>query len=315
MNKDHLLENDKLTLSEFRKFMFYPIYPIEDLKVWKGEKSLYEHFPFWRKNNLLPFIPKGKWNVQISFAQLIWLRMLEHLRELGYGIADTKLLCQGLFKDAYYDELPKKKLKFHYDRLKKLEQLGAIDQEDKEIMQRLGNMLEDALLLYGLKFEFNYLTEVITWCIDNKTEAGILVYPNGRYMIRQGKEIISFEKNTDKIDTDSPHIYLSVLYFLKEFVQSDQHSLIKIPGILSEKEHIVINALRDKNISELIIKITGGDIIRIDSKMIYNLSADKVKKIREVIYLGQYEEISLSMRDHQTMTLKKTNKQMLSGKT
>lgn len=313
MKKEIITNEEKITLAELRQYMFYPLYPIEELKDRKNEKLLYDSFPFWRRNELLPFIPRGKWNVKISFAQLIWLRLLEHLRELGYGIADTKILCEGLFKDAYYDELPKKKMKFHYDRLKKLEQLGAIDNEDRDIMKRIGIMLEDPILLHGLKFEFNYLTELITWCIDNNTEAGLMIFPQGKFIVKLGQENISYDKNKDKVDASAPHIYLSVLYFLKEFIKTDEYSLIKITGMLNEKEHMVINALREKNISELVVKINGGEIIRIDSKEIFNVSGEEVNKIRELICLGQYEEITLSMRDNHNMIIKKNKKAILSG--
>lgn len=312
MKLESSLDKDKISLAEFRQYMFYPIYPIGDLVDLNG-RAMAESFPYWRRNGLMPFIQKGSWNIEISFAQVIWLRILDHLRALGYSIKDTSILCDRLFKDAYFDELPKKKLKHHYDRLKKIELAGTLSLEEKELLQRLDQMLKDSLLLYSLKFEFNFLTELIIWCIEHNEDAGLLIFPSGQVMKKQGTDIYAMGEGV--IDTTAPHIYLSIFYFLKEFIQSEDLKMIHIPGLLSENEKKVLIALKEKNVQELIIRLTNGDVERIDSKTIETFGGERAKKLRLAIGLGQYEEISLSTRDSGSITFKKTKKQLLSGRT
>lgn len=309
--KNGVLDSERITLEEFRKYMFYPIYPIGELADLQG-RPMAESFPFWRRNGLMPFIPKGSWNVEISFAQVIWLRMLDHLRALGYGVKDTAALCDRLFKDAYQEDLPKKRIKYHVDRFKKMELTGTLSPDDKELLYRLEQMLRDSALLYGLKIEFNFLTDLIVWCIENNIEAGLLIFPEGQVVKRQGESLYPMGEVLS--DPDSPHIYLSIYYFLKEFIQSDEMKLIHVPGILTENEKKVLMALREKNIHELQVKLLDGEIIRIDSKTIRTVSGDTAKKIRLAIGMGRYEEVTLSTRDAQTITFKKTKKKILSGK-
>jgi len=305
-----MLDNDRISLKEFRQYIFYPVYPVSNLKDLKN-KQISESFPFWRRNGLMPFIPKGKHNVEISFAQVIWLRILDHLRALGYGVSDTAQLCDRLFKDAYLEELPKKRIKYHYDRLREKDLAQTINEDERETLLRLSQMLEDSILLYGLKFEINFLTDLIIWCLDNNQEAGILVFPGGICMKRLGDEILPLGEASP--DPAAPHIYLSILYFLKEFIQSGDLRLIKIPGLLTENEKKVLAALNSKNISELTIKLSEGEVVRVDSKHFKQISGDDAKRIRLAIGLGQYEEVTLSVRGADSITFQKLKKSIYSG--
>jgi DNA-binding transcriptional MerR regulator len=312
MSNDSLLDNEKISLAEFRQYMFYPIYPIKDLVDLNG-RPMAESFPYWRRNGLMPFIQKGTWNIEISFAQVIWLRMLDHLRNLGYSIKDTATLCDRLFKDAYHDELPKKKLKYHYDRLKRIELAGTLSLEEKELMQRIDQMLKDSLLLYSLKFEFNFLTELIMWCIDRNEDAGLLIFPGGKVIKKQGADLFAMSESVT--DITAPHIYISIYYFLKEFIQSEDLKIIHVPGLLTENEKKVLIALNEKNVQELIIKLSNGNIERIDSKSMETFGGERAKEIRLAIGLGQYEEVTLSTRDSGSLSFKKIKKQILPGRT
>ena len=310
MKNEKMLDNDRISLKEFRQYIFYPVYPVSNLKDLKN-KQISESFPFWRRNGLMPFIPKGKHNVEISFAQVIWLRILDHLRALGYGVSDTAQLCDRLFKDAYLEELPKKRIKYHYDRLREKELAQTINEDERETLLRLSQMLEDSILLYGLKFEINFLTDLIIWCLDNNQEAGILVFPGGICMKRLGEEIHPLGNTSP--DPAAPHIYLSIFYFLKEFIQSEDLGLIRIPGLLNENEKKVLAALNSKNISELTIKLSGGEVVRVDSKHFKQISGDDAKRIRLAIGLGQYEEVTLSVRGADSITFQKLKKSIYSG--
>ncbi len=311
MENDKIVNFEQISLSEFREYMFYPVFPLDDIFDLEG-RIMSNSFPFWRVNGLLPFIPKGKWNVNISFSQVIWLRILDQLRAFGYSVKDTVKLCDRLFKDAYEQELPKKKLKYHFDRLKKIELAGTIDAEDKELLRRITQMLEDSMFLYGLKFEFNFLTELIIWCIENNEDAGLMIFPDGVVLIRKGDCIVSIGEI--EANPSAPHINISILYFLIEFIKEDELKLIHVPGMLTENEIKVLKALKGKNVHELQIKFLNGEVDRIDSKTIETFGGEKAKRLRLAIGLGQYEEITLSTRDAQSITFKKVKKIIQPGR-
>jgi DNA-binding transcriptional MerR regulator len=312
MDSKKLIEKELITLAEFRKYMFYPVYPIGDIRNLQNEPMSLS-FPFWRKNGLMPFIPKGSRNTTISFAQLIWLRILDHLRALGYSINETRIVCDRLFKDAHQEDLSKKNIEFHFSRLKKKEFAGTLDADERELLSRLSQILQDSILLNILKFEFNFLTDLIVWTIENNEELALQIYPGGRVVVRKGIDLAVMGDPPD--DFNSPHIYLSITYFLKEFIQADELKLIHIPGLLNENEKKVLIALREKDVHELIIKVSDSEIMRIDSKSINTLTSEKAKKIKLAIGLGDYEEITLATRDKNSLTFKKTKKILLPGNT
>ena len=101
---------DKISVAEFREFLFDRIVPIEDVNDLKGNK-IYKSLQYWRRHGLLPFFEKGE-KFQLSFAQLVWLRILDHLRESSFTVKKTEKICNYFFKEAYDIGLPQKNLEF-----------------------------------------------------------------------------------------------------------------------------------------------------------------------------------------------------------
>jgi hypothetical protein len=304
------VNGERISLDEFRKYRFAPIIPVHDLKDLNGDR-LSESFPYWRKHELLPFIPKGSWNIEISLAQLIWLRMLDQLRAFSYKVNDTQQLCNYLFKDAYFAELPAQNLKAGYESLAKKDRAGVLNAQEAEIMKAVERMLGDPFLLHGLKFEINYLTELIAWCIDYREEAGLLIFIKGECLELRGSQYFSHREF--KANPSFPHIYLSIRFFLEEFLEDDDLATIVTPQLLNEEEKMVLKELRDKNINQLEIKIDKGKILRINSTQIKSISGEKMNEIRKVIGLSNYEEITISTRDNKNLTFKRTKKRNVSG--
>ncbi|HWJ27295.1 MAG TPA: hypothetical protein VNS32_12185, partial [Flavisolibacter sp.] len=224
-----------ISLSEFHEFLFRTIVPIRDLVDYKGE-PIEKILPFWRKSELTPFLPKGKW-AGISFADLIWLRILDTLRQFSYPIEKTKKVCDYFFKDAYDHDLPKKNLEYTRDLLAKKKVAGTISEEEVVVLDEIEQDLNDKELLYVLKFKVNYLTNLIIDCLNSGEEKGILIFYDGRVGEHSGQHYYSHAKRI--VDPTLPHIYLSITHFLKEFIEDEQLSELVIPQLLNEEEHKV----------------------------------------------------------------------------
>src|SRR5258706_11207343 len=119
-NKDDGL----IDLVTFHEFMFHNVVPIEDIEDFKGE-PIAKILPYWRKNELVPFIRKGL-HFKISFAELIWLRILDTLRYFSYPIEQTRKICEYFFKDALSSDLPKRNLENHKRALTAKRKAGTI---------------------------------------------------------------------------------------------------------------------------------------------------------------------------------------------
>jgi hypothetical protein len=293
-----------VSLSEFQEFMFAAIVPIKDIKDSKGE-DISVLLPYWRRHGLLPFFPKGKWSLEISFAQFMWLRVLDTLREFGVSIKPMIQICEYFFKDAYHDNLPKINLLSNKKELEDKVSEGMATEEDENLLANINKMLDDEILLYGLKFDINYFTKLITESIAKEVDAGFLFFTNGNVVEYMGEDY--FSHRTKEFDLTKPHIRLSVKYYLQEFITSDELEKLFIPTLLNANEKEVLKALRRNNTS-ITIKKLGDEIIKIVSTKEGTISDAKAKEIRQILGLGNYEEITISTRDNKTLTFKKTKK-------
>jgi hypothetical protein len=295
-----------ISFADFREFMFHKIVPVEDITDHAGE-PISKILPFWRKNDLLPFIPKGQ-HLQLSFASLIWLRILDTLRQFSYPIGHVRKVCDYFFKDAYNDGLPERNMKENLKRLKTIKKGGTLTEEDTRTLEQLEFFLADDKLLYILKFDINYLTNLVTECISAREERGVMIYPDGRVGETNGIGVITHGKYT--VSLQEPHIYLSITHFLKDFIDSDQLSTIFMPQILNDNERKVLREMKNRNLREISITLQNGEVTRVKSTKEGVLTDKQAKEIREILGLKNYQSITLDTRDATTISFKKTNKKI-----
>ena len=304
MIKNNIPEEQQISLSEFNEFMFSAIVPIKNIKDHLGE-PISILLPYWRRHGLLPFFQKGKWSIEISFAQFMWLRVLDTLREFGVSIKPMTQICEYFFKEAYDDNLPKKNLLGFKNLLETKISNGTSSEDDERLLTEYNRILSDEVLLYGLKFDINYFTKMITESIAMEVDAGFLAFTNGEVVEYIGEKYFSHRKKD--FDITKPHIRLSMKYFLQEFISNDEIQKIFVPTILNSNEKEVLKALRKKNTS-ITIKKREGEIVNIVSTDEGTISDARAKEIREILGLRNYEEITISTRDDKTLSFKKTKK-------
>ncbi|HLP36956.1 hypothetical protein [Lacibacter sp.] len=296
---------NKLLLTDFRNQLFDSTIDFADIMDYTGRPMLIT-LPYLRKHGLLPFFPKGKWQLKINFVLLIWLRIIEKLRQFNYTVADMQKLCDYFFKDAYYHDLVKSNFLYNIDQLKKKELAGTISMFELNTLNFLQSGIEDEKLLYALKLQINYLSNLIIQCIDDRADTGLLVFTNGRIMEFDAGGYGNH--NNEYVDVNEPHIHLSITYFLREFVKDEELTNFIMPRLLNENEQTVLKALNNKAISELVIKKQQDGELRIDTSKKGQVTGEQAKAIRQILGLGNYEEIRLSTRDKKTLSFVRTNK-------
>jgi len=301
----------KLPLEMFQQQYFQPFLQLNDFEGRDG-KSLYKSLPYWRRYKLLPFIPKGDWGLEISPSQLIWLRVLDNLRALGYPVSKTEKIADYFFKDAYKDELPTKNLLELKQQLEGKREKGISEPEDEQMLVEIDYILGDSILLYGLKFDVSYLSNLVIWCVRAGKEAGVLIFPDGEVMEKRGEEYSNH--NGLQLDIEQPHIYISIKALLKEFVDNKELSKIVVPHLLEDEERLVLKELRKKNIKELRIVIQSEKIVRIDSQTKQTITDDQAEEVKRILHMKNYEEVTISTRDNRTINFNRTHKIMTSGK-
>lgn len=292
-------------LTEFKDQLFDPVIDIADILDYTGRPMLIT-LPYLRKHQLLPFFPKGKWQLKISFMQLIWLRVIDTLRQFNYKVVDMQKLCDYFFNDAYLKNLPRLNMEYNIDQLKRKQLTGTISEGEATMLESLKNWVMDEKLQYGLKMDVSYLSNLVIQCIEDKEDTGLLVFSEGRVLEYDSGGYTNH--NNEQINILEPHIHLSIKYFLQEFIDDDELSTLLMPRLLNKSEQKVLKALADKSIIELIIKKRENGKIRVDTVKAGMINGEKAKEIKRILGLANYEEIEMSTRDQQTLHFKKTQK-------
>ncbi len=292
------------SLSEFKQFMFDQIVPVKDLKDHKGE-PLDKVITYWRRQQLLPFIGEGSW-LKISFAQLVWLRILDSLREISFPVNQMKKICDYFFLDAYNDNLPQKNIEFNKEEIIKRKLAGTQTEEDEQLLTYLNDFLLDESFLYALKFDVNYLTNLIIHAISQGKDAKIIIYFNGGVAEYLDTDFIGHKVFTYK--PGQPHICLSLIHFLNEFMDNDALAPLLMPQLLNDDEKKVLREMRRKNIKEIVIHNNNQPERRIESSKTGVLTKKEAEEIKKILGLKNYERITIDTIDEKSLSFKKTRK-------
>jgi hypothetical protein len=209
--------------------------------------------------------------------------------------------------------LPTKNLLQQQEALIEKQSKIKLDEFEQQMLLDIESVLGDKLLLYGLKFDISYLSNLVVWCVKIGKEAGILIYPNGLVVEKKGEEFSNHNKVP--FDVEAPHIYISIKGLLKEFVDNKELSNIVIPYLLEDEERLVLKELRKKNIKEIRILIQSEKIMRVDTQIQQTFTDEQAEQVKKILHLKNYEEVTISTRDNRTITFNRTTKNMTSGKT
>lgn len=300
--------DNEISLSEFRQFMFDKIVPVKDLFDHKGQ-PLEKILAFWRRKDLLPYIPDGKW-LEISFAQLIWIRILDDLRQINFPVDKMKLLCDYFYKDAYFDDLPKRNLEFNKREILKRKAANTHTEEDEAMLMYINTVLPLSQNLLILKFDINYLTNFIAASIANKEDGNIYIFFDGNVAEYVGQNYVGHKENYIP-DFSKPNIRLTISHYLKEFIADSDITDLLMPQLLNDDETKVLREMRRKNVKEItIIRSNSNNTTRIESSTSGVIKANDAAEIMKMLGLKNYDRITLNTMDGSTLSFKVTRKRI-----
>ncbi|RPD44819.1 hypothetical protein DRJ53_16860 [Paracnuella aquatica] len=293
-----------LSSSEFLGFMFDKVVPLEAIGV-KEELFLY-----WRRQGLLPFFPKGAW-ARFSFAQMIWVRILQDLRSFDYAIGKMLALTEYFFKRAYEDGLPERNLRVAREALQKKVVAGTISDEERALLDYIDEVLRDEALLLAFRYNINYLTNLIVWCLSSGEEAGILIFSDGKVGEYASGRYYSGGV-VGGVDPSAPHIYLSIRHYLGEFMEQRFVDVVASPlQVFSEWEQKVLRAIKDPRNREVRVELRRGKINKVEvvaeDVILKGLDAEALRK---ALGLKNYERIVVDTVDEKSLVVRKTIKKV-----
>jgi len=293
-------EEELLTAREFNHAKFDPSVPVEELDI---DKRILD---YWRREGLLPFIPKGKW-AKVSFMQILWIDLLDAVRSLELPVRRLKDLTDYFITRAYHDELPKKNLEYNRDKLEGKAKLTPLTIEELGILHQIKDRLRSDILLYTDKWDINYFSNLVTESILDQREGGVLIFRDficefvgGRYRVFPDREVNLWE----------PHVHISLGNGLKHFIKNEELTQYeRFFDFLPSDEQKILKEVRNRNVKSITItKSKDGEVLRIDSTKAGRLTEEQTDAVKEILGLGNYESITLDTVDRKTISYKRTNK-------
>ena len=207
-----------------------------------------ETLRYWRKMGLLPFFDQSK-HAYISISQLMWLRFLSELKNLGASIAMLKEANYYFIERGYRDEVARLNL---LELKRKLIEELAKDPNNATNIQSLKNVehiLNDRLLKYSIQIDFNYFNLNIIDHLINGTDVQfavtaerILNKETNELEKKQAFSVIRNHKNDEKLNT--------VLDIEKNDFYNYEEKALKKPAILFPAEFFLEDVFGDCSISE-----------------------------------------------------------------
>ncbi len=278
---------------------------IKNLKDRKG-KPLENIIAFWRRHKLLPFVESGQW-MKVSFMQLIWIRILDDLRDINFPVEKMKLVCKYFFLDAYRDEVPKKNFEYNKKAIQQKKLAGTQTEEEDSLLQFIEDGLKNEPLMRILNLNVNYLSNFVAAVLANEKDGSIIIYFDGSVAEYVGDVCHSHIETIP--DAILPHIKLSLGYYLKEFLSDEELAAIVMPQLLNEDEIKVLREMRRKNAKEITIQLEGqkSRIITVSNG---KLTEAQVQSVKEIFGLKNYESITLDTIDEKSMSFKRIRKRI-----
>lgn len=279
--------------------------PVMNLAVTRVPARLYF---YWKKSGLIDSSATNEnekgW-VKINLIEYLWIKVIVILRDYGVPfekIKETKeLMFMNIFdflaeqKDDYIQYL-KENSKVSDKKLKTVDKaltLARIEMnnspEEFQIYHTLiGNLILDLLI----RNDKGYITLSKQ---ENEYEVGYFSL----------KSMSEFEAYVQPL-FDKPCLFVPIRSIIQEFLEDNKtEKIVENISLLNLKEMKVIEAIRNKDFKEIIIKQDGKkESIIIEIEKDGNILDQKAKEVKRILGLNEYSEVTIKFRNDKNLYFK-----------
>ena len=283
-----------------------------------------ETLRYWRKMGLLPFFDQSK-HAYISISQMMWLRFLSELKNLGASIAMLKEANYYFIERGYRDEVARLNLL----ELKKTI-IGELEKDPNnatniQTLKNVEHILNDRLLKYSIQIDFNYFNLNIIDHVINGTDVQftvtaerILNKENNEIEKKQAFSVIRYNEDKKKTDTvlDSdkidfydfvnkafkkPTIVFPAKFFIKDVFGdcSISEKAFNIM-ILTKTEKRLFAEIRNRNVKEVKLLPENDKIGKLQYSILDKkgkLNTESIKTIKVLMGTKAYEKGIATLKD------------------
>lgn len=259
-------------------------------------------FHYWKMNDLLGMIDKGKW-AQISFIDYIWIKVLQTMRQFNCSLKLMQKIYQDQFTKAYEDDFYKKTLEGNLSEYYNMSKIRPLAPEEAKLLRLHENTLNDPLLMMALRTDVSYFYQLVLTTINRGVETGFVIYADQTFEVLDG--------TNKEINFNKPYLLIPLSPLIATiFNEEDKDQFIQNTGVLNEQELWILKELRNKNVEKLTIFLNPENkkISKVEFDSSKLLDQSKSKEIMRQLGMQNYSSIKLSTRNGTTLTYNKTEK-------
>ena len=283
-----------------------------------------ETLRYWRKMGLLPFFDHSK-HAYISISQMMWLRFLSELKNLGASIAMLKEANYYFIERGYRDEVARLNLLELKKKIITELEITPNNPINIQTLKNVEHILNDRLLKYSIQIDFNYFNlNIIDYVINGTdvqfavTSEKILNKENSEVEKKQTLSVIRDHKDTKflntVLDNDNADFYdfekkalkkPAILFPAKFFIEdvfgdcSISEKAFNIM-ILTKTEKELFTEIRKQNVKELKLLIKNDKIGELPFSITDEkgkINTESIKKIKVLMGTKKYEKGSATLND------------------
>ena len=256
----------------------------------------------WSKSGLLPDKEKEGRKHKFNFFELIYLYILQDLRDIGYSIERIKSVKQQLLT------------KFHTKDLITLISGSSIDELEKHgydvklfrlILKNKEEIIQQSDELPEWISRTDVLTNIILSALIQKLDIRLVIMQNGIIHLQHPNQhgMIPVESYSY-----SPHIVIPLIRYLTRFISISKYAeLVTSFNILNERELFILKLVREGKYKEVSIRF--GNKEEMTLTMTEEIKAQNATRLSEILAKGEYQDLQVKSQEgtvsYSTLTTKK----------
>jgi hypothetical protein len=250
----------------------------------------------WKGKGLLPdknydiekeATSSGKMSInKFNFFELIYLYILQDLREIGYSINKLQKVKEALLKKVdFLDSL----LNITKDDISVMQKEGAETRVLEEVLKHR-QVIQDNIEALPEKLRYTtHICNIILTVLVQKLDVRLIVSIDGDVTVENPNSLGLIEKTSHNT---KPRVVLPLLHYLNRFLSNNKYSELYVSyKLLDQQEKAILDHVRKGQYKEIKIKFNKKNSIILE--LTEECKVDNAARLQEILLNGAYQDLQL----------------------
>ncbi len=221
---------------------------------------------------------------KFNFFELIYLYMLEDLREIGVSLSKLQMLKSILLYRLDYVNMVKD---MKEDDIKSLSKHGFKDEYIKIILENRNKLDELSDEIPESIRYTSVLSNLILNVLVTKTDIRVIISKQGNISFDIPNTMGQIEKSVINSET---HITIPLYTYLNRFLSNEKYKDLYVPyKLLNDQELFILGNVRKGKYKEIKIRFNKNKSILLE--LTEERKVDNAARLQDILLKGQYQEL------------------------